>query len=624
LRFAGVGAVATSVHVTVAIVAAQVVVDPSLANAVGFCAAIIVSYLGHFHMTFQLGTEAGARHEVHIVRFLVVSLLGLGISAALVEWLTVGLGIAFPVTMGAVAGAVATLNFTLSSFWAFKAPKAAAQPASNRSGIDGTIVAGLIAATFIVLMLGHPINHDTAWYLVATRTWLEGGALYTEVVEINPPLAFYLTAPAIFLADLTGLDETTAFYLVLGALVFAVTSWIWSILGDASSLTRLRRAGLTAGVGLALFVPALDEIGQREHIMTILVAPWMIGWFVHPMGGKDRAAILRTSVAAVGLCLKPHFFMIPIALTFAEMIRTRSLWPSISASNITLAAIGSAYVMFVVFVHPAYFQNVVPVALAVYEAYSFSTLQKVINLQPVIVLAFALMAVVAWNSGGRSIQIAVALVVGAIGSYVLQNKGFTYHALPVVTFAVIGASFMLADTAKSRLVKVLCICVLALTFHDTLRDGRYRNSATDILLPRVQDLLAQGAPNQSIIVLSTGLGIAFPLVLEAETGWASRYPALWFVPGALVGLETTDCAAEPEKCHRLRSILEQSMSNTVEDINTAEPTLIIVDPWHRHRHNMEIDHLGLLRQADGGAEALEPYHEVDGVGAVRILQRRAD
>ena len=40
-------------------------------------------------------------------------------------------------------------------------------------------------------MWGQTINHDTAWYLYATRAWLDGAQLYVDIVEVNPPLSFY-------------------------------------------------------------------------------------------------------------------------------------------------------------------------------------------------------------------------------------------------------------------------------------------------------------------------------------------------------------------------------------------------------------------------------------------------
>lgn len=622
-RFAGVGAVATLAHVSVAIVAAGVVADPRLANVAGFAAAFLVSYLGHFHLTFRLGAVAEARHEVHVVRFLVVSLLGLGLSTGLVDWLTIGRGLSFTLTMGVVAIVVAAANFAMSSIWAFRTSQGRGVSAPDRSGLAGTIIAGSLAALFLMLHLGHPINHDTAWYLVATRTWLEGGTLYVDVVEINPPLAFYLTVPSIVLSDLTGLDETTAFHLVLAALILAVTRWIWGMIGTAGFLSPIRHAGLTAAIGFSLFLPALSNVGQREQIMTILVAPWVVGWFLHPGGGTGRAAILRAGVAAIGLCLKPHFVVIPAALTLAEMVRTRSVRPCISLSNVTMVLFGAAYVAFVALVHPVYLQSIVPIGLLVYDVYEFGPRAKVLNAHPLTVVLFALMVAAAWRSGGRGIQVAAALLAGGLGSYLAQNKGFSYHALPVLTFAVIGAAWVLADSRTSRPGKVLAVWVMALALQVGLRDGRYSSPITNALLPPVQDLLAQAGPGHSIMALSTGL-IAFPLVLEARTGWASRYPALWFVPGALNGLDRTDCTAEPERCAALRSILAQSLENTVADIATARPDLIIVDRWHRHTPVIEIDHLGLLLRTDGGPGALAPYREVLELGAFRILQRQAE
>lgn len=41
----------------------------------------------------------------------------------------------------------------------------------------GAAIAALVAAALLLGFWGRPINHDTAWYLIATRDWLSGARL---------------------------------------------------------------------------------------------------------------------------------------------------------------------------------------------------------------------------------------------------------------------------------------------------------------------------------------------------------------------------------------------------------------------------------------------------------------
>jgi len=38
------------------------------------------------------------------------------------------------------------------------------------------------------------LHSDVSWYLVATERFVNGARLYQDVIEVNPPLAFYLMA----------------------------------------------------------------------------------------------------------------------------------------------------------------------------------------------------------------------------------------------------------------------------------------------------------------------------------------------------------------------------------------------------------------------------------------------
>ena len=129
-----------------------------------------------------------------------------------------------------------------------------------------TAIAIVAASVVLALFWDRPITDDVAWYLIATRDWLGGAPLYETVVEVNPPLNFYFTVPAVLIADLFGLSDVNGQYVLTASscsdrLPGAVPS-------SGPSLTFRRTPGAVAGraSAVAIVVPTLDSMGQREQI----------------------------------------------------------------------------------------------------------------------------------------------------------------------------------------------------------------------------------------------------------------------------------------------------------------------------------------------------------------------
>ena len=196
-------------------------------------------------------------------------------------------------------------------------------------------IALVISGCLLALLWSTSINHDTAWFLVATETWLNGAVLYEDIVEVNPPLNFYLTAPAVLLAEAIGVAPAQGQFLVISVVLAGVLGWSGSLL---AGISRGRRRLLVLGLAAALVLPFLFSVAQREHVMLLLMTPWVIG----RVAGLENGHAARAGVAALGLCLKPFFMLYPLALTLHAMVAKRSLRPLFSADNMVfLAAVSS-------------------------------------------------------------------------------------------------------------------------------------------------------------------------------------------------------------------------------------------------------------------------------------------
>lgn len=118
-RFASVGVAATLLHVATALTASRLGLSPHSANGAGFAAALALSYFGHGHYTF--GSEV--EHRRHGPRFLATASLGLALSAAITQIITVWLGAPLALAMGVVALAVPGATFLLCKMWVFAPPQ---------------------------------------------------------------------------------------------------------------------------------------------------------------------------------------------------------------------------------------------------------------------------------------------------------------------------------------------------------------------------------------------------------------------------------------------------------------------------------------------------------------------
>ena len=611
-RFASVGLLATLVHVCAAFSAkAGLGVAPQAANLFGFCASVLISYFGHRSFTFRVASN----HAVHFPRFVTLALLGLLVSSTTTYFVTTYFGLPFAYAMGLVALLVPAATFVGAKFWAF-AEAAKPRPVA----LSGLGVAVCLSALFLAVMWGRTINHDTAWYLHATRDWLNGARLYVDIVEVNPPWNFYLTIPVIWVSDLLSLSPVNAQYLVLAGLLAMSLSWIWVLLQSHGRLSHLRQLWVLAGAALALTVPAASGVAQREHIMVLLIAPYVFGYLLldRPDGGIGGVA--RALVAAIGLCIKPHFMLFPVALTFVRVLQARSFAPIWSLSNVTIVTVGALYVVMVRAVHPEYLDTIVPMALLVYGDYGLGSSLVMERAEHAIFFFLCyVIGVGYWLHGlPKGTGFILALVIAALLIYISQWTGYRYQAFPIKAFITLFAVWLLAHTPLKSIPAISAVTLLGLLALDAVRVGFYPQLPT----PVFREAVREAGPNPGVMVFSTSLQPAFPLVVEENARWTSRYPTFWLVPGALRGTRETNCEAEPYLCDEYAAILHETRRAIVADFVSGAPDVLIFDKRHRYIAQEDFDFRKFLSPQAGFSESFEGYELAETYGAFEIWKKK--
>jgi hypothetical protein len=481
----------------------------------------------------------------------------------------------------------------------------------NRSQLDRGAIADLLLIALVALMVatvfwGRLVNHDIAWYLFATRDWLAGAELYVDIVEVNPPLNFYLTVPALGLADLLGVNDEHGHILAVALLLSFGLFWSSRILRSAHEMPSWKRLSFLLGAALAILIPTLNGLGQREQILVICFLPWaLLEASTRPV--RQGQILLAALFAAVGMCLKPHFVALPLAVTALNCIEKRSFRPILSLSNMVFLAVGIAYVGYVWAVHPAYLFQTAPAAMWVYGAFGRPMWMVLSVIGPYLGL-FAILIAVAHRNGSltREVRLFAVLAAGGFFSYVLQGTGFAYHKVPFLAFTAIASFFLLVQASRNRVTAAIAVLTIWAIVVLGFKQGFYSN----LVLPEITEAVDDIGPVKSLITLSSQIHTGPPIALALDADWASGYPHNWLVPGALNRLAKTDCNVEVDVCARLEDIAAQNRTANIRDIDLLQPDLLIIDKKSAVFDTPRFDWLGFMSEDPAWTLVFADYRQV--------------
>lgn len=455
-------------------------------------------------------------------------------------------------------------------------------------------------------------NADVAWYLYAADRILDGGRLGDDIVEVNAPLIIVLSM---------GVEALTR---VFGVPAITLLPWLLTALSCASLAACARiarqwpaavRQSFLIALAFVLFIEIGGMFGQREHLLIILVMPYVCSLvqFADRQPIKAPFAVALGVVAAIGFALKPFFLPAWIALKAYLAVRrdVAVLWRVQS-----LAVLGtlSLYALGIVLWTPDYVSFAVE-SLMLYRAYQpYGDLPVVLSGSFAFVLLAVALAYRAASSLAPSlIDLCAILAIMLSVAVFLQGKGWHYQWYPAVALAMILLGLTAAAFAvRSRFVTktglqaiaALVIVLLAIrTYFFWTIDAPERH--------QLDALVHRHARGASILALSSHLHVGFPLVNETDVRWASRYPTMWQLPAF---------------CDRSTAIEYQSrrrqfMDAVLADMREARPRLLIVDSVPPKPLLTNFNYLEYFQQDPRLASALAEYRFLQQIGRYRIFLR---
>lgn len=449
------------------------------------------------------------------------------------------------------------------------------------------------------------LNWDVSWDLLVSERLLNGGTYSHDFFDLNPPLIFYVYAPAVFLSHALSIEVNLVFRLYLFILALFSIRLCHAFIRPLfiKEHTFFSHALLLSLVILFLLLPGLD-FGEREHFLVIFTFPYllMISYRLEDNPIHYWVAMSVGVFAFLGFALKPHFFIPCILVELFMMRYTKNKQHWARPEVFTLLILLTAYSLLVILHYPDYLSKVIPLSQAFYYAGFREPWQDLLYNPLMLFCGLAGLLYVLHRPPYPPLYSILCLsMVGFLAAYFLQQTSWGYHLLPAVSVAFFLICIFFGLFVKKHADQIpLISCTLALLFiiPSTYIEQRY---AAGIRYKDGQQaiihFLRTHATHKTVYFITASPREVFPAVTEAQTTYASRLLHLFWIPAVV-------------KHHRSPKEESAFIQMVTDDLSEAKPNYLFIDIKTNKSFFLtySFDYLPYLLQNKLFQQAFKPYH----------------
>jgi hypothetical protein len=428
----------------------------------------------------------------------------------------------------------------------------------------------LVTAVLTAVRLSGSVDADVAWQLWIAARMDAGAQLYRDIVEVNPPLWFWMALPVDRAATL--LHARPEAVLVTGVGIAVALS-----LAATDRLIRhippLRRALLLIYAALLLIAAPWLHIGQREQLLLVGTVPYVALIAARRNGAAvpPSLAILVGAGSALGFALKHYFLLVPALLELWLFASSRREWRCRRPELAAMVATGALYACAVVAFAPDFLRRVVPMVVLGYGDSGAANVWDLFG--PFLIVGLLPLAFVAMQvrlARRRSVPLTMALLVAAVALaavYFIQAKGWRYHAIPLIGCSSLALAAFLAERPKpSPATRIFAPALLLLPLALSVAEAHARYALEDDL----QDAISGMQPGDTLGFIGVENAIPWSVMLQHGFRNPSRYMSFWMLPA----IAANEHRRNPDP--RLVQLGRQIAAETADDFGCLPPKRIIV------------------------------------------------
>lgn len=489
---------------------------------------------------------------------------------------------------------------------------------------------------------------DQSWLLYAAQRVLAGAHISgPELVEPNPPLTIWFSVVPAYLANVLHIDAYLMLKIVVFLMIAGSVAWcarIIRIAGIAQSRTHLFIA--TASVLSAEIFMSGYVVGEREHLLIILILPYILSAVFSAHGARSRLSFAEHCTlgiaAGIALCFKPQQLLILLCFELFLAICTRSLKRLLSPDLLCAALAIFLYTELVSAAVPQYFTATLPLVRETYWAFQSRSTIELIKQEPVFDLLFILTALIL-ILGRKKLRRPIvpgaflACSLAASIAYYAQHTGASYRAYPQQALLLLAILWIAMDLVPYQIIAnwkpdsafaVSTLIVALLLVPPSIVIGRTLKQFESLNWGIPKDAFANYPPGTSVLVLSTALG-AFPALERNHLVWASRGPCLWMLPAIIQNEIFQAGGPKPKKVLSpalISSLATQTRAHTAQDIHRWKPVVVLVEQCPKSHpcwglKSIDFDALKWFRQGPAFTAEWQHYRFQSAEGNYNIYVR---
>ncbi len=430
------------------------------------------------------------------------------------------------------------------------------------------VAVALVLVLAIAIRLLVPIDANIDWLMSNDRAFLAGKTLYRDIVETNPPMAIFIYLPGAWIERLTGWPAEGAFTALLLS-VGALSAWVFTHWTGRAGMAGPWRLPLVLAV---LLVAPLSAWGEREHVALILLMP-LFALAALRLAGQSVAwptALATGVVAAIAPMIKPHFAL-PILVVYVVLaIRRRDARLLLSPEAVAAAVACLLYAALVSRVLPAYAYAVMPLLFDLYWPMREPLTSSDLVLKAL--LWGAALACLAFSARRAALApvplVLLAAATGFFAAFLLQGRGWPYHALPYVLLTMLAVALCIpqslhASPSRRRIAVASLIAALAPLGFLTAFGYHGRGVVAPI---------RAAIAHPTLMSISFDLAPGHPIATEVGGTWVGTYSSRWITANADTLLRAEH---DPARDARLKAWLRYDRAVTNRDL-TKRPDIVLV------------------------------------------------
>ncbi len=421
--------------------------------------------------------------------------------------------------------------------------------------------------TALVVQFSTYLSPDLGWHLSIAKGILKGKQIYIDFFEVNTPLIIYITQLSVKLSEVFHIDIVTG----LNIFNFAIVTVSFIICGDIINKKSDNQL-LLLFVTFALFIMPLSypmsEFGQKEHIFMACYLPYLLEFLL-----KIKPRIWIFLIACFGILIKPFFIILYLGIFIVKIVeKDKNLLRELGI----LAAINSAFYLWLWIKHTAYFDTIVPIAFdgykdlnlnddtfgsALYNFYIISIYTINFLIAPLLLSFFTFTK--------NSMRILPTLFMGFIMIYI-QGKNFWYHYIPAVITMVLMFGMLTIECIRSwRFLKVVNVIMIMWCLFNTAytlkinyknSDNLFKNKYFEIIN------VIKRYEGQQVLILSQELGYIFPEAIYSKLKFDMKEHTMQILDGVF---------KYPDLVHKKQKALDYVINDVVMALE-MKPGIVFV------------------------------------------------